>query len=153
MAEQRGGRPDQLQERTVGQLVAQASQQVSEIVRAELALAKAELAASAKNGALAGGMFGAAGYLTFLASILLTIAAAYGLTEAGLRPWLAFLLVALAFVLVAGVLALIGRARITRIGPPTRAIESTRRTIATVKPGSHPAGTPGENHVHASSRR
>jgi Putative Actinobacterial Holin-X, holin superfamily III len=147
MAEQRAERSSQqrdqprdherAEERTVGQLVAQASQQVSEIIRAELALAKAELATSARNGAVAGGMFGAAGYLGFLASILLTIAAAYGLTEAGLRPWLAFLLVAVAFLILAGVLALIGRSRIGRIGPPTRAIESTRLTLAAVKPGHH----------------
>ena len=83
-------------ERTVGQLVAQASQEVSEIIRAELALAKAELATSAKNGAVAGGMFAAAGYLGFLASILLTIAAAYGLTALGLAPGWAFLVVAAA---------------------------------------------------------
>ena len=136
MVEERDG--EQAQERTVGQLVAQASQEVSEIVRAELALAKAELASSAKNGAIAGGLFGAAGYLGFLASILLTIAAAYGLTAAGLPPWLAFLVVALVFLLLAGLLALIGKSRIGRVGAPKRAIESTRLTIAAVKPGTHP---------------
>jgi hypothetical protein len=140
-------------ERTVGQLVAQASQEVSEIVRAELALAKAELATSAKNGAVAGGLFGVAGYLGFLASILLTITAAYGLTAAGLRPWLAFLLVAVAFLVLAGVLALIGRSRISHVGPPTRAIESTRLTIAAVKPGNHPAGTPRGNDTRAHAER
>jgi len=124
-------------ERTVGQLVAQASQEVSEIIRAELALAKAELATSAKNGAVAGGMFAAAGYLGFLASILLTIAAAYGLTALGLAPRWAFLVVAAVFLLLAGLLALIGRGRIRHIGPPTRAIASTRLTIAAVKPGNH----------------
>ena len=131
MAEERA------EERTVGQLVAQASQEVSEIVRAEIALAKAELASSAKNGAVAGGLFGAAGYLGFLASILLTIALAYGLTAAGLAPWLSFLLLAVLFLVLAGVLALIGRSRIGRVGPPKRAIESTRLTLAAVKPGNH----------------
>ena len=129
MAEERA------EERTVGQLVAQASAEVSEIVRAEIALAKAELATSAKNGAVAGGMFGAAGYLGFLASILLTIALAYGLTEAGLPPWLAFLLVAVLFLLLAGLLALLGKRRVDRIGAPKRALESTRLTISAVKPG------------------
>jgi membrane protein implicated in regulation of membrane protease activity len=123
-------------ERTVGQLVAQATADVSEIVRAEIALAKAELAVSAKNGAVGGGMFAVAGYLGFLASILLTIAAAYGLTEAGLAPWLAFLIVAVMFLLLAGLLALIGRSRVTKVGPPKRAIESTKQTIAAVRPGS-----------------
>lgn len=135
MAEERAA--GRAEERTVGQLVAQASQEVSEIVRAELALAKAELARSAKNGAVGGGMFAAAGYLGFLASILLTIAAAYGLVAAGLRPWLAFLIVAVVFLVLAGILALIGKSRFGRVGPPTRTIESTRLTIAAVKPGNH----------------
>jgi hypothetical protein len=127
------------EERTLGQLVADASKDVSEIVRAEVALAKAELAVSAKNGAAAGGMFGAAGYLAFLASILLAIAAAYGLVSAGLRPWAAFLVLAVALLIVAGILALIGRGRIKRVGPPKRAISSTRETLAAVKPGGTPA--------------
>jgi hypothetical protein len=125
-------------ERTVGQLVAGATQDISEIVRAEVALAKAELAVSAKNGAVAGGMFAAGGYLGFLASILLVIAAAYGLTEAGLRPWLAFLILAVALLIIAGLLALIGKSRIGHVGPPRRAIASTRQSIAAVKPGAQP---------------
>jgi hypothetical protein len=126
------------EERTLGQLVAAATQDVSEIVRAEVALAKAELAVSAKNGAMAGGMFGAAGYLAFLASILLVISAAYGLAAAGLRPWAAFLILAAALLIVAAILALIGRSRISRIGPPERAIRTTKETLAAVKPGGTP---------------
>jgi Putative Actinobacterial Holin-X, holin superfamily III len=126
------------EERTVGQLVADATQNISEIVRAEVALAKAELAVSAKNGALAGGMFGAAGYLGFLASILLAISAAYGLVAAGLRPWLAFLVLAAVLLVLAAVLAVVGRSRISRIGPPVRAIRSTKETLASVKPGGSP---------------
>ncbi len=96
------------EERTLGQLVAQASDDLSGIVRAEIALAKAELRGDVKNAALGGGLFGAAGYLGLLASILLVIAAAYGLVAAGLSPWLAFLIVAVVLLLIAGVLALVG---------------------------------------------
>jgi predicted neutral ceramidase superfamily lipid hydrolase len=127
------------EERTLGQLVADATADISEIVRAELALAKAELAQGAKNGAVAGGMFGAAGYLAFLSVILLVISAAYGFVALGLRPWLAFLLVAVALLLIAAVLALIGKSRISKIGPPERAIRSTKETLAAVKPGGAPA--------------
>ena len=49
-------------------------------------------------------MFVAAAVFAFLALILLLIAAAFGLVEAGLVPWLAFLIVAV-------VLLLIGAAR------------------------------------------
>jgi membrane protein implicated in regulation of membrane protease activity len=128
------------EERTVGQLVAEATKDISEIVRAEVALAKAELASSAKNGAIAGGLFGAAGYLGFLASILLVIAAAYGIAALGLAPGWAFLIVAGVLLLLAAILGLVGRGRISKVGPPTRAIESTKQTIAAVKPGTTPSG-------------
>ena len=125
------------EERTLGQLVAQASDDLSGIVRAEIALAKAELRVDAKNAALGGGMFGAAGYLGLLASILLVIAAAYGLVAAGLSPWLAFLIVSVALLVVAGILALIGRSRVRKLGPPERTIRNAQATIQAVKPGSH----------------
>jgi hypothetical protein len=124
-------------ERTLGQLVADASRDLSEIVRAEVALAKAELGQDVRNGAMAGGMFGFAGYLVLLATVTGLITAGYALTETGLRPWAAFGIVTLALLLLAGLLALIGRSRIGRLGPPERALRSTRRTIAAVKPGSH----------------
>jgi len=127
------------EERTLGQLVADATADISEIVRAELALAKAELAQGAKNGAVAGGLFGAAGYLAFLSVILLVISAAYGFVALGLSPWLAFLLVAVALLLIAALLGLIGKSRISRIGPPERTIRSTKEALAAVKPGSTPA--------------
>jgi cytosine/uracil/thiamine/allantoin permease len=123
-------------ERTLGQLVAEATSDVQEIVRAEIALAKAELKVDAKNGALAGGLFGAAGYLALLASIVLTIAAGYGLVAAGLAPWLAFLVLGVALLLIAAVMVLIGRSRISKVGPPQRAIRSTKEAFAAVRPGS-----------------
>jgi hypothetical protein len=123
-------------ERTLGQLVAEATSDVQEIVRAEIALAKAELKADVVNGALAGGLFGAAGYLGLLASIVFTIAAGYGLVAAGLDPWLAFLVLGVALLVIAGILALVGKSRVARVGPPERAIRSTKATIAAVKPGS-----------------
>ena len=125
------------EERTLGQLVAQASDDLSGIVRAEIALAKAELRGDVKNAALGGGLFGAAGYLGLLASILLVIAAAYGLVAAGLAPWLAFLIVAVVLLLIAGVLALVGKSRLSKLGPPERTIRNAQATIAAVKPGSH----------------
>jgi len=122
-------------ERTLGQLVADATSDVSEIIHAEIALAKAELAIGAKNGALAGGLFGAAGYLVLLATILLSIAAGYGLVATGLHPGFAFLILGGVYLLIAALLAVFGRSRVARLGPPQRAIRSTREAIAAVKPG------------------
>ena len=124
------------EERTLGQLVADASHDVSDLVRHEIALAKAEIREDAKNAALGGAMFGAAGYLGLLATIMLCIAAGYGLVAAGLTAWGAFLVVAGALLLLAGLLALIGITRVKKVGPPERTIRTTKEAIAAVKPGA-----------------
>ena len=121
------------EERTLGQLVADASRELSELVRYEIALAKVELSRSVQRGAAAGGLFVAAIYLVSLAVILITIAAAFGLVEAGLPAWAAFLIVAGVELLVALVLALIGRGRISRMGPPERAIRTTRDSLESLR--------------------
>ena len=120
------------EDRTLGQLVSDASQDLSELVKYEMALAKAEIRDDVKHGAIGGGMFGAAGYFAFLASILLVIAAALGLAEA-VPGWLAFLIVAIVLLLVAGILALVGRGQFKKIKPPERAIRSAKQTIAAIR--------------------
>ena len=129
--------PDDSAERTLGQLVAEATQDISSIVRSEVALAKAEMAADAKKAGLGVGMFATAGVFAFLALILLLIAAAYGLVALGLSPWLAFLIVALVLLIIGAVLVLVGKRSIDSVqGKPERAIKSTQETIAAVRPGT-----------------
>ncbi len=123
------------EERTLGKLVADATQEISGIMRAEIALAKAELQADVKNGAVAGGLFGVAGYLALVASILLFIAAAYGLTATGLHAWAAFLILGVVLLLLAGILVLVGKSRASKVGPPERTIRSTKETLEAIKPG------------------
>jgi hypothetical protein len=127
------------EERTLGQLVAEASQDLSELVRYEVALAKAEIKDDVVRGAKAGGLFGAAGYLGLLATITLVIAAGYGLTETGLPAWAAFLIVTGVLLLLAGLLVLVAILLIKRIKPPERAIRSTKQTIAAVRGGHNGA--------------
>jgi Putative Actinobacterial Holin-X, holin superfamily III len=121
------------EERTLGQLVAEASEDLSQLVRYELALAKAEVKDDVRRGAVAGGLFGAAGYLGLLSSITLVIAAGYGLAAAGLSAWLSFLIVTGALLLIAGLLVLIAILQIKRIKPPERTIRTTKQTIAAVR--------------------
>src|ERR1019366_2235751 len=126
---------DDALERTLGQLVADATHDISSIVRGEVALAKAEIRADATKAGLGAGMFFAAATLAFLALILLLIAAAYGLVAAGRAPRLAFLVVAVVLLVVGAILALIGKRSIDSLqGKPERAIKSTQDTIAAVRP-------------------
>jgi hypothetical protein len=120
------------EERTLGQLVSDASRDVSELVRYEIALAKAEVQRDIKRGVAAGGLFGGAVLLSLYATIALLIAAGLGLAEV-VPGWLAFLIVAVVLLLIAGLLVVIGRAQIGRIKPPERTIRSTKETIAAVR--------------------
>lgn len=123
-------------ERTVGQLVADATHDLSSILRSEIALAKAEIGADAKKAGVGAGMFAVAGLFAFLALILLPIAAAYGLVAAGLAPWLSFLLVAVLLLVLGAILVLVGKSRVSKIkGKPERAIKNAQETIAAIKPG------------------
>ena len=124
-------------ERTLGQLVADATHDISSIVRSEIALAKAEIGADAKKAGAGAAMFAVAGIFAFLALILLLIAAAYGLVAAGLAPWLSFLIVAVVLLIVGAILAFVAKGAITKInGKPERTIKSTQDTIAALKASS-----------------
>jgi hypothetical protein len=120
-------------EPTIGQLVANASRDLSSLVRSEIELAKSELKTSAKSAGTGGGLFGGAAFLGLLAIILLSIAAAYGISALGLHPALAFLIVAFVYLLVAAVLGVIGKRLVGRAKPPQRAIETSKESVEALK--------------------
>jgi hypothetical protein len=129
------------EEQSVGQLVASASRDLSTLIRAEIELTKLELRADVKAAATGGAMFGAAGVVGVMVVILLSIAAAYGLTAAGLHPALAFLVVAVAYGLAAGALVFLGVRKVKQVGPPERTIATTKETAAALR-GNNPPSIP-----------
>jgi positive regulator of sigma E activity len=79
-------------------------------------------------------LFGVAGYFALSASILLYFAAAYGLYEgAGLAAWLSFLIVAVALLLIAGILGGVGYLVVRKIKGPDRTIAQAKQSVAEVK--------------------
>ncbi|MFJ8081943.1 phage holin family protein [Streptomyces sp. NPDC096205] len=96
-------------ERSIGQLFASATTELSALVHDEIALAKAQLKQDVKRGAMSGGAFSVAGAVLIFSLPMLNFALAYGI-----RTWshwnlaICFLLSFAANVLVAVVLALIG---------------------------------------------
>lgn len=128
-------------EQTVGQLVASATRDMSTLIRSEIELAKLEIKDDVKAGAVGGALFGAAGVIGVLVIILLSIAAAYGLTAAGLHPAIAFLIVAVVYALVAGGFVFVGLRKIKQVGPPERAIKTTKETAAALR-GNNPSSLP-----------
>ncbi|NMM24793.1 MAG: phage holin family protein [Phycicoccus sp.] len=122
-------------ERTLGQLVADATHDLSSIIRNEIALAKAEIGADVKKAGAGAGLFAAAALLVFLALLLLPIAAAYGLVAAGLAPWLSFLVVSGLFLVLGAILAVVGKNSVSKVkGKPERAIKNAQDTIAAIRP-------------------
>ena len=104
------------------------------MVRAEIALAKAEVTQSAKAGGKGAGMFAGAAFFGLFGLGFLLTAAAWGLVAAGLATWLAFLIVAVVLFLLALILALVGKKSLAQAKPvPEKAIASAQETIATLK--------------------
>ncbi|GAA3502048.1 phage holin family protein [Streptomyces prasinosporus] len=96
-------------ERSIGQLFASATADMSALVHDEIALAKAQLKQDVKRGATSGGAFTAAGMLLLFSLPMLNFALAYGIrTWSGWNLALCFLLSFAANVLVALALVLIG---------------------------------------------
>jgi Putative Actinobacterial Holin-X, holin superfamily III len=116
----------------VGDIIKNITDDVKLLVQDQMELAKAELVPAAKNGGTGAGLFGAAGYFGISATILLYFSAAFGLVAAGLAPWLAFLIVAGALLLIAGILAGIGYLFIKRVKPPERTIAQANLATAEI---------------------
>ncbi|MEU4288901.1 phage holin family protein [Kribbella sp. NPDC026596] len=120
-------------EPTVGQLVANASKDLSNLVRGEVELAKTELKKTAIAAGTGAGMFAGAAFLVLLVIILLSIAAAFGLTAAGLHPAIAFLIVSGVYLLIAAVLVFIGRRALRGAKGPERTIETSKESVEALK--------------------
>lgn len=121
------------EERTIGQLVADATKDLSDLVRHEIALAKSELKRDVARGGVGAGMLGAAAFFAAVAFLLLCFAGVYGLVAAGLPTWASFLIVFGVLMLLAGLLAVIGRSQLTKMRPPERTIATAKETVAVLK--------------------
>lgn len=124
---------------TIGELVATASRDVTLLIRQEVELAKLEVKAAATSAGMGAGFLGAAAFLGFFAFMAITIAAGEGLHAAGIGLAYSFLIVTGVYLIVAGLLALFGRARLQKVGPPKRSIQTVKDDIAWIK---HPTAAP-----------
>jgi Putative Actinobacterial Holin-X, holin superfamily III len=104
---------------TTRELAAQLGEQMSQLVKDEIALAKAETFASARQGARGGGMFSGAA-LTGLTGWLALVAAAIAGIALALPVWAAALIIGAALAACAGVLARLGIRCFKRGTPPLK---------------------------------
>ncbi|MGJ7439802.1 phage holin family protein [Aquipuribacter sp. MA13-6] len=120
-------------DRTIGQLVTDALDDVRSIVQHEKALLKAEVSSAAKAGGVGVGLLVAAVVTLSLALVFLLITAAEALVAAGLLRWAGYLVVGGALLLLAILLGLVGVASLKKVKAPQKAVEQGKGTVEDVK--------------------
>ncbi len=133
-----GGTPDDLSTASTGELVQRLSTQLSELIRRELDLARAELSAKGKRAGTGAGLAGAGGVVALYGVGALIAAAIAGLA-AVVPVWLSALIIGVVLLLVAGVLAIAGRGQLRQATPPVpeKAVQGVQDDVATVKGAVH----------------
>ncbi len=122
---------------STGQLVTQLSTELSDLVRGELALAKAEVTQSAKHAGIGVGLFGGAGVLALYGVGALVAAAILALALV-VEAWLAALIVAVVLFVVAGIFALVGKKQVSGATPPVeKTAANLKADVETLKEGTH----------------
>jgi len=121
-------------EQSTAELVQTASEQISRLVKDEIALAKAELAEKGKHAGIGIGLFGAGGVFVFY-GVGATIATLIIVFDLFLPLWLAALIWTVVLFLAAGILALFGKNQVTKAVPPEpqATIESLKLDVDEVK--------------------
>lgn len=123
---------------TVGELVGRATEQLSRLVRQEMALAKEELAEKGRRAGRGGSLLGAAGAFGY-AGLLALAGTAVAALSLVLPVWAAALIVTAVLFVIAGVLAAAGRSQLRRATPatPEETIGSVRADVEEIKERAH----------------
>ena len=123
------------QEPTIGKLVVDAFDDFGTLVRHIIELAKSELRVSVRAGGMAIALFFAAAFISLLAIIMVSIAIAFFIHMTGLDLAWCFLIVFGAYLLLAGLLALIGYRKVRKVKAPERTLAEVQETPRALKRG------------------
>ena len=128
------GTNNDLHQRPTGQLLKELSDQTTTLVKQEIELAKAELSEKGKKVGAGAGMFGGAGLMGVFALAAATTAAIVAL-DSVVELWLAALIVAAVYALIAGILAMSGKKQVQEAAPmaPEQAMESVKEDVSWAK--------------------
>jgi Putative Actinobacterial Holin-X, holin superfamily III len=147
MAETAAPRPDGRpgtgsEDETLGGLVSLAVQDVTQLIKWEIDLAKLELRDDLKRLAISGAMAGFAGFVGCLVLVMLSFAAAYGLAALGIGITLAeaFAYVALAYIIVAGLALLVGFRFARRLAGLRRTRSAVQDNLTLLRSGERGKG-------------
>ena len=112
-------------DQSLGDLVALAAKDVSQLIRYEIDLAKTELKGDARRVGIAVAGFGLAAFVGCLVLVLLSIALAFGLVALGIWTWAAFLIVAALYIVLGGIGVFIAIRKLKRLS----GLRETRKTV------------------------
>ena len=121
----RPGQRDEVAETSIGELIGNISNDLSQLFRQEVALAKVELKEEASKAGKAGGMLGGAAFAGYLVVVLLSFALVAALSNV-MDPGWAALIVAAIWAIIAGVLYANGRKKLKTVDPPPHRTGETR---------------------------
>lgn len=113
-------------ETSLGDLVGEVSRDLSDLMRKELELAKAELSESAKRAGKGAGLMGGAGYAGGMAVLFLSIALWWGLGDLIDSLGWSAVIVAVIWAIVAAILFAVGRKKL-------KTVQGAPKTVETVK--------------------
>jgi hypothetical protein len=130
--------PGEQSDKSLGELVAAATKDLSLLVTQEVALAKAELKKEVAHAGKGAGMLGGAGFLGLFALIFLSIALAYAISWFGIGLGWGFFIVGMLYLVGAAVLALLGKKQISKVGPPEKTIATVKDDVAWAKHPTRP---------------
>lgn len=141
---------------SIGELVRDATTQMSTLVRAEVELAKAEITRDVKKG-LTGSVFFILTLVVLLYSTFFLFFFLAELLDTWIWRWAAFLIVFVLMVVVAAVFAFLGYRKVRRIRGPQQTLESVKETTAALSPGlskftGSPAPATTEPAIEASTK-
>jgi uncharacterized membrane protein YqjE len=121
------------EDRSVGQLLGNVTRDVQQLARKEFELAKVETKEELQKAAAVGKSFGIAGFVGYLAVVMLSFAAAWALTAIMPTGW-AFFAVGVVYAIVAAVMALRGRRELQKFHPvPEETVETLKEDVQWLK--------------------
>jgi len=124
---------DVREDRSVGELFKEFTSDISTLMRKEIELARIELKEEVGKGARAGGMLGATALAGYMALLMASFAAAWGLAAVMPTGW-AFLIVAVVYGIVAAVLYSKGRRELRQMQlKPEQTIQTLKEDVQWAK--------------------
>jgi hypothetical protein len=128
-----------IEERSLGELVATVTRDLSLLLHKEIELAKTEIATEVKRVGLSAGLIGAGAGIGAVFGLFLSIAAAFGISALGVSLGIGFLCVAMGYLILTGGLISIGVLKLTKVRKPERTIRTVHDSITWAK---HPTVAP-----------